>query len=160
MARRQHHGFTLIELMVVVAIIGILSSIALPAYQDYTVRAQLAESLTLTGEIKQRINEHYRARGRFPQNNADGGLPLPEQLIGNFVRRVEVAGGALHVELGNRMNALLVGQILTLRPLVVSGSPDSPISWTCGHATPPAGMVAVGDNRTTVDDRFLPPMCR
>lgn len=160
MSRNQYRGFTLIELMVVVAIIGILSSIALPSYLDYTIRAQLAESLALTGEIKQRINDHYRARGRFPSSNSEGGLPRPEQLIGNHVRRVELVDGALHVELGNRVNALLDGKVLTLRPLVVVDSPESPVSWTCGNAPPPAGMLAVGDNRTTVADRYLPPICR
>jgi type IV pilus assembly protein PilA len=71
-----------------------------------------------------------------------------------------VIDGALHVELGNRINALLDGQVLSLRPMVVTGSPESPISWTCGNAEPPVGMEAIGENRTTVDDRFLPPTCR
>jgi type IV pilus assembly protein PilA len=160
MSHFAESGFTLIELMVVVAIIGILASISLPAYQDYTVRAQLAESLTLTAEIKQRINEHYRARGRFPASNADGGLPTPQQLIGNYVSGVEVAEGAMHVKLGHRINAQLRDQVLSLRPLVVEGSPSSPISWSCGNAEPPPGMRAVGENRTTVADRYLPSMCR
>ncbi len=157
---QQHAGFTLIELMIVVAIIGILASIALPSYQDYTVRAQVAESLVLTGELKSRLLEHYRARGRWPSDNADGGMPAPEQLLGNYVDRVDIDNGAMHVRLGNRVNALVSGQVVSIRPLVVTGSPMSPVSWTCGHAPAPNGMEAVAEDRTTVSDRVLPSTCR
>lgn len=153
-------GFTLVELMVVVAILGILSAIALPTYQDYSIRAQIAESLTLTAEIQQRVIEHYRTRGRFPRNNADGGMPLPEQLLGNYVARVDVADGAVHVELGQKVNQIVRGRVLTLRPIIVSGSPASPPSWLCGRASAPDGMEPVGEDRTTLDDRFLPTVCR
>lgn len=156
----RQNGFTLIELMIVVAIIGILASIALPSYQDYTIRAQLAESLTLTSELKARMLEHYRARGSFPRTNADGGMPAPEQLLGNFVDRVEVVDGAMHVRLGNKVNSQVRGQVISIRPLVVSGSPTSPVSWVCGNSPAPDGMEAVGENRTSAGDRFLPSACR
>jgi type IV pilus assembly protein PilA len=161
MTMRQHKsGFTLIELMIVVAIIGILASIAIPAYQDYTVRAQVAESLVLTGELKARMLEHYRARGRWPSDNADGGMPAPEQLLGNYVDRIDVVNGAMHVRFGNRVNAVVAGQVISIRPLVVSGSPMSPVSWSCGRAPAPNGMEAVGEDRTSVGDRVLPSVCR
>ena len=158
--RPRQTGFTLIELMIVVAIIGILASIAIPAYQDYTVRAQVAESLVLTGELKARLLEHYRARGRWPSDNADGGMPAPEQLLGNYVDRIDIANGAMHVRFGNRVNAAVSGQVISIRPLVVSGSPMSPVSWSCGRAQAPSGMEAVGEDRTSVGDRVLPSVCR
>jgi type IV pilus assembly protein PilA len=153
-------GFTLIELMIVVAIIGILAAIALPSYQDYVVRAQVTEAITLSSELKARVLEHYRARGRFPADNADGGMPRPEQLIGNYVDRIDVENGALHARLGNRINSALAGKVLTLRPIVVTGSPLSPVSWTCGNAPAPQGMEAVGENKTSLDARVLPAACR
>jgi type IV pilus assembly protein PilA len=158
--RRHVSGFTLIELMVVVAIIGILAQIALPAYQDYVVRAQVTEALTLVSELKIRAQEHYRARGVFPRSNEDGGMPAPEQLIGNYVDRIDVESGAIHARLGNKVNTSLHGKVLSIRPIVVSGSPMSPISWVCGHSSAPPGMEAVGEDKTTLDDRQLPVACR
>ncbi len=157
---RRRRGFTLIELMIVVSIIGILAAIAVPSYQDYTMRAQLVEALTLASELQLNVKDYHKYHGRFPANNEDAGVPKAEYLIGNFVESITVEKGALHVRLGNKINQNLVGKILTLRPLIVPQSPTSPVSWNCGSATAPKGMEAVGENRTTVDNRFLPPMCR
>lgn len=156
----NRNGFTLIELMIVVAIIGILASIAIPAYQDYTIRAQVVESLTITGELKASIRDFYKDRGRFPADNDEAGVPAPEHLIGNFITRVEVVNGAMHVEFGNYVNGLLSGQTMTVRPTFVSASPSSPISWICGYRTPPEGMESVGEDRTTLQLKHMPASCR
>ena len=153
-------GFTLIELMIVVSIIGILAAIAIPAYQDYTIRAQVVEAFSLASEIKPSIQEYRKVHGRMPANNDAAGVPEPQHLIGNFITRIEVDDGAIHMEFGNLANANLQGGVLTLQPLVVEGSPASPMSWRCGKRTIPNGMVAVGENRTTVSNKFLPSPCR
>ncbi len=156
----KRNGFTLIELMIVVAIIGILASIAIPAYQDYTIRAQVVESLTITGELKQAITEYYKDRGRFPTNNAEAGIPAPEHLMGNYVSKVELIDGAMHVEFGHYVNSHLEGQHLTIRPIFVTASPTSPISWICGGRKPPEGMESVGEDRSSIQNKHLPAACR
>lgn len=155
-----NRGFTLIELMVVVGIIGILASISMPSYQTYIVRGQIAEALTLAAELKSEIRDVYKHTGVFPANNTAAGLPLPRHLIGNYVERIEVADGALHITLGKKANARLKDRVLTLQPLIVPENPASPISWNCGDAEPPEGMKAVGENRTSVDRELLPFACR
>ncbi len=153
-------GFTLIELMIVIAIIGILASIAIPAYQDYTVRAQVTEAFSLASELKGSIQEFRKERGRLPNNNAEAGVPEPQFLIGNYVTRVEVRNGALHIQFGNNASSTIEQKTLTLQPLIVTGSPASPMSWRCGFRAIPKGMEAVGDNRTSVDRKFVPASCR
>lgn len=153
-------GFTLIELMIVVAIIGILASIAIPAYQDYVIRAQVVESFSITGELKLSIKDYYKDRGKFPANNKEAGVPEAGFLIGNYVTRVDVADGAMHVRFGNHVNSVLLDQVLTIRPIFVTGSPTSPISWTCGYRNPPEGMEPAGQDRTTLDEKHLPSSCR
>ncbi|MEO0972695.1 MAG: pilin [Pseudomonadota bacterium] len=152
-------GFTLIELMIVTAIIGILASIAIPQYSDYTTRAQMVEVFALTTELKPAIQSFYQHTGRFPADNAEAQVPAPEHLIGNFVTGIEVVDGAMHVTLGNYVHKRLEGQTVTVRPLTVVGSPTSPISWGCGSAAPPPGMEAAGVDRTSVDTKFLPHHC-
>ncbi len=153
-------GFTLVELMIVVAIIGILASIALPTYQDYTTRAKMVEAITLASELKSGVIDYYREKDRFPVDNNEAGAPLPEHLIGHYVKSVTVEEGALHVEIGNKMPAVLDGKILILRPLIVTANPTSPVSWLCGGDTPPQGMTPIGQNKTNVPNQFLPASCR
>jgi type IV pilus assembly protein PilA len=159
-SRSASRGFTLIELMIVIAILGILMAIAIPAYSDYTIRAQVAEGITMVGDLKLRIAEFQRARGRFPRDNGNAGVAAPEHLIGNYVDRVEVVDGALHVRFGHRVNDLVRGKVLTIRPAYVTAAPDGPISWLCGRAEAVPGMSASGEDRTSVDDRHLPHSCR
>lgn len=153
-------GFTLIELMIVVAIIGILSSIAIPAYQDYTIRAQVVEALSLSGELKPSIRDFYKDRGVFPTTNEEAGVPAAIHLIGQYVTDIEVTDGAMHVRFGNYANAQIAGEILTIRPGYVTASPTSPISWNCGYHSPPKGMTANGEDKTTLSNKHLPAACR
>ncbi|HLQ13225.1 MAG TPA: pilin [Steroidobacteraceae bacterium] len=153
-------GFTLIELMIVVAIIGILASIAIPAYQTYTIRAQVSEAFSLASELKGAIQEYRKERGMLPADNAAAGVPQPDKLIGNYVTRVEVNQGSINVTFGNFVNKNIAGHIVTLQPIVVKGSPASPMSWRCGYRGVPSGMEAVGENRTDLDAKYLPSSCR
>jgi type IV pilus assembly protein PilA len=160
LSRSATRGFTLIELMIVIAILGILLAIAIPAYSDYTIRAQVAEGITMVGDLKLRVVEFHRARGRFPRDNAIAGVAAPEHLIGNYVDRIDVADGALHIRFGHRVNALVRGKQLTIRPAYVTAAPEGPVSWICGRAEAVPGMTASGEDRTTIEDRHLPHACR
>jgi type IV pilus assembly protein PilA len=153
-------GFTLIELMVVVAIISILAAIAIPSFQTYIVEAQVAEAMSLATDLKKNIKEVYQAKGAFPTNNREAGLPEAKYLIGNYVKRIDVGNGALHITFGNKANKQLADKVLSLQPLVVPKSPASPISWNCGNSAAPNGMKAVGENRTSLAHEFLPFACR
>ena len=158
--RKCRHGFTLIELMMVIAVIGILSTIALPTYQDRIIRAQIEDAMALSVGIKQAVEEFHSRHQRFPTDNAEAGAPKPEHLIGNHVTGIKIGEGAIHIALGHRINAHVRGKGVTLRPATVTGSPESPISWLCGYAEAVTGMRAAGKNETSVHENFLPVPCR
>ncbi len=126
--KKVQQGLTLIELMIVVAIIGILAAIAIPAYQDYTIRAQVSEGLNLSGAAKAAVSEYYMDRGTYPTTNAMAGLGAANTIIGKYVDGVTVgAAGLVTVGYGNSAHATLAPGSLTLTPTDNVGS----VSWVC-----------------------------
>ena len=128
---KQQKGFTLIELMIVIAIIGILAAIAIPAYQDYTIRSKVAEGLNLSGAAKLAVAETYDSEGSYQTaDNASYGLPAPGSINGNYVSSVEVgASGVITItyndELGGQPTANSKTIIMT--PTARQGS----MQWDC-----------------------------
>ena len=125
--KKFQQGFTLIELMIVVAIIGILAAIAIPAYQDYTIRAQVSEGLNLASAAKAAVSEYYMDRGTYPADNALAGLGAPGTIIGKYVDGVTVVAGVVTVGYGFSAHAILAPGSLTLTPNDNLGS----VSWLC-----------------------------
>lgn len=153
-------GFTLIEMMIVLAIIAILVTLAIPNTKGRLSRDQIQESLELVSDYKTQVQTYYRLTGEWPKDNAELGMPDPERIIGNYLVAVTLHEGALHLELGNKIGEGLNGRVLSLTPVYVPGSPASPISWVCGLSAVPKGMRAAGENLTDIEPPYLPSSCR
>jgi len=140
--QRLSAGFTLIELMIVVAIIAILAAIAIPAYQDYLIRAQVSEGMVLSGGAKAAVWEYVSNTGTLPANNQTAGLAKNTSISGSYVSSVDVTGGLITVAFnGPKANQQITSQTLVLSPITGTGS----IAWTC---------------RGTLDGKYLPTSCR
>ncbi len=156
----NERGFTLIELMVVVAIIAILAMIAMPSFQDKFVREQVLEALPLADIAKPPVQLAWATKQPLPADNAAAGLPVADKIVSQLVASVAVQDGAIHITFGNSANGVLRGKTLTLRPAVVDDAPIVPIAWVCGHAAAPNKMTLLGANQTNVAPKFLPMRCR
>jgi type IV pilus assembly protein PilA len=159
-AHRIRSGFTLIELMVVVAVVAILSLIAVPSFQDRVIRNQVGEGVTLVDFVRQSVQAYFTRVHAMPVDNAEAALPNAAQIVSNVVSGVAVNDGAITVTFGNRANPNLAGKKLTLRPAVVDAAPVVPISWICGRAAVPAGMTVRGIDATNLPAIYLPLNCR
>jgi type IV pilus assembly protein PilA len=158
-------GFTLIELMIVVAIIGILAAIAIPAYQDYTIRSQVTEGLNLASSVKAAVAESFADKGVWPADLT--ALGITNEPSGKYVQYIRVEDGTINITYGIDANAdKLADEVLSLKPMV---STNDDVIWVCGDATAPSTASEAtsgpsGDSQTTFGandkGKYLPSNCR
>ena len=155
-------GFTLIELMIVIAIIGILASLAISAYQTYTVRAQISEGLNMADGAKVPIVDAYTNSGTAPADRTAAGMsPNPTDTRGSYVSAVAVTNGRVDITFsGPRAHQAIFGKTLSVTPYETVGNT---IIWQCGNAAQPGGVELAGGAQhqlPTVEARYLPSTCR
>ncbi|CWO60796.1 pilin PilE [Neisseria meningitidis] len=157
-------GFTLIELMIVIAIVGILAAVALPAYQDYTARAQVSEAILLAEGQKSAVTEYYLNHGKWPGDNSSAGVASASDIKGKYVEKVEVAKGVITATmLSTGVNKEIKGRKLSLWAKRQNGS----VKWFCGQPVTRNDTNATNDDVTAngktddkINTKHLPSTCR
>ncbi|CWO23006.1 pilin PilE [Neisseria meningitidis] len=159
-------GFTLIELMIVIAIVGILAAVALPAYQDYTARAQVSEAILLAEGQKSAVTEYYLNHGEWPANNSSAGVATSADIKGKYVKSVEVKNGVVTAQMASsNVNNEIKGKKLSLWAKRQNGS----VKWFCGQPVARANAnganndevtAANGKGTANIDTKHLPSTCR
>ncbi|MBH5439691.1 pilin [Neisseria meningitidis] len=156
-------GFTLIELMIVIAIVGILAAVALPAYQDYTARAQVSEAILLAEGQKSAVTEYYLNHGEWPSNNTSAGVATSTDIKGKYVKEVKVANGVITATmLSTGVNKEIQGKKLSLWAKRQAGS----VKWFCGQPVTRAAnnaddvAAATANGNGKIDTKHLPSTCR
>ena len=153
--KKIQQGFTLIELMIVVAIIAILAAIAIPQYQNYIIRTQVSEGMNLADGAKTAVSEYYNNKGVYPPSNGTAGLAKNVSITGKYVSQVDAAGGIIVATFSKtapqEANSKIDTQVIVLSPFDNGGS----ISWNCKAAS--KGATGKG---TYVADAYLPTACR
>lgn len=141
--RKSQQGLTLVELMIVVTIIGILAAVAIPAYQSYTIRAQISEGLTLASAAKVAVGEYFMNYGDWPDKNDDAGLADKHDILGKYTEHIEVKNNVIEIKFAYDAHASIFNQKIELTVTNKDGS----ISWTC-----------TSDGK--IKPKYLPVACR
>ncbi|HEZ6623431.1 TPA: pilin [Neisseria meningitidis] len=155
-------GFTLIELMIVIAIVGILAAVALPAYQDYTARAQVSEAILLAEGQKSAVTEYYLNHGEWPANNSSAGVATSSEIKGKYVEKVEVAKGVITAQMASsNVNKEIKGRKLSLWAKRQNGS----VKWFCGqpvtrNTADDDDVAKTGTDSEKINTKHLPSTCR
>ncbi|HEZ6049632.1 TPA: pilin [Neisseria meningitidis] len=153
-------GFTLIELMIVIAIVGILAAVALPAYQDYTARAQVSEAILLAEGQKSAVTEYYLNHGTWPKNNTSAGVASSSTIKGKYVQSVTVANGVITAQMASsNVNNEIKSKKLSLWAKRQDGS----VKWFCGQPvtrTTATDVAAANGTNGKIDTKHLPSTCR
>lgn len=165
----KQSGFTLIELMVVVTIIGILASFAIPAYQDYTIRAQVSEGMSLATIARAAVTEEFLTEGLPPTDRTDAGMSADAaDSSGRYVSGVDIANGVLTITYGNEANPRITADGTNTLTFTPYESADLSLLWRCGSAPAPAGAELLGTAagmattyvEPTLPVQYLPAACR
>ena len=158
--QRLAQGFTLVELMIVIAIIGILAALAIPAYQDYTVRAQVQEGVKLSVQASNAVAEVYMSSGSGPANRSEAGLSADaEDTQGRYVKSVDIIDSEVVITFGNEANRIIEDKVLYMTPYVAQDG--ATLIWRCGNADAPAGNpLGAEEAATDLENAYLPQTCR
>lgn len=144
-----------------VAIVAILAALAVPSQVGVVTQKRIIETIELVEPYKAPITAHFVLNaGEFPKDNAEAGLPDGDKILGNYLEKMEVRDGVMHLSLGQKLPEGLHHKILSIRPVFVKDSPTSPVSWICGYNEVPLGMTAAGTNLTDIERIHLPGRCR